>query len=113
MFLSVHQGEGAQLLGDETSEAFVERHAQRADTFGFQAARCGKNEMGSIGLEQVNRADVGLESAGDQGYDVAERLRRLAAVFCEIPDFFESQNVLRIARMYRLAQARLTSFVTN
>jgi hypothetical protein len=113
MFLCVSERERSQLFGDQTRETFVQCHSQSADALGFQAARRREYEIRSVRLKQVNRADVGLESPSDKSDYVAERFGRLTAVFSEIPNFFESQNVLRVARMDRLAQARMSSRVTD
>jgi hypothetical protein len=51
-----------------------------ADALGPQADRRGEHQVGAIGLEQVDRADVGLEPALDQVDDVRQRLSRVARV---------------------------------
>src|SRR5580704_243972 len=107
MFSGVRKRERPNLLGNEAGEAFVQRHAQRADALWAKSARSGEHEVGAIGFEQVDRTDIRLESTGDESDYVAEGFRRLAAIFGEVPNFLQSQNVLRVARIYRLAQARL------
>jgi hypothetical protein len=107
VLLCVRERKRPQLFGDQAGESFAESHPESADTLWPEATRCGENETRAIGFEQINRADIGLESACDKGHYVAEGLRRLATVFGEISNFFERQDVLRVSRIYRLAQARL------
>ena len=95
------------MFGNQTGESFAERHPESADTLGPEATRCGKNETRAIGFEEINRADIGLESACDKIDYVVEGFGRLAAVFGEISNLVEGQNMLRVTRIDRLAQARL------
>ena len=107
MFLCVREGKRPHLFGNQSGEAFTERHAQCADALRPEATRCGEHEICAVWLEQINRADIGLESARDQCHHIAESFCRLATVFCQISNFFQRQNVLRVARINRLAQSRL------
>ena len=52
-----------QLLGDQPGEPFGEPHAHPADALGTQADRRREHEVGAVGLEQVDRTDVGVEPA--------------------------------------------------
>ena len=49
----------AHLLGDQADQPFGEPHADAADALGAQADGRGEHEIRAIGLQQVDRADVG------------------------------------------------------
>ena len=78
-----------QLLGDQPGQPFGEPHPHAADALGPQADRRRQHQVRAIGLEQVHRADVGLEPPLDQVDDVGQRLRRVAALRDQAADFFE------------------------
>ena len=78
-----------QLLGDQAGQALGQPHAHPADALGPQADGRGEHQVGAIGLEQVDRADVGLEPLLDQIDDVAERLGGVAALRHQPADFLE------------------------
>ena len=78
-----------QLLGDQAGEPFGEPHAHAADALGPQADRGGQHQVGAIRLEQVDRADVGVEPALNQVDDVGQRLGRVAALGDQPADFLE------------------------
>ena len=78
-----------QLLGDEPGEAFRQPHADPADAFGPEPDRRREHEVGAIGLEQVDGADVGRETPLDEVDDVRQRLSRVAALRDEPADFVE------------------------
>ena len=61
-------------------QPFAEPHPDAADALGPQADRGGQHQVGAIGLEQVHRADVGLEPPLNQVHDVRQRLRGAAAL---------------------------------
>ena len=64
-----------------------------------------RTQVGAIRLEQIRRADVGLEPLGDQRDDIHQSLGRLAAFGCQRGDFFQRQNVICIKqRGFGLAQ---------
>ena len=65
-----------QLLGDETGQALGQPHADPADALGAEADRCREHEVGAVGLEQVDRTDVGAISVAAAGLP-AERFWRL------------------------------------
>ena len=62
----------------------------------MEAEGRGKDQVGSIGLEQIGRADVGFEACRDERDDVHEGVGGLAALFGEVGDLFQSQHVVRI-----------------
>ena len=78
-----------QLLGDQSGQAFGQPHADAADALRPQADGRGEHQVGAIGLEQVDRADVGLEPALDQVDDVGQRFGGVAALRDQPADFFE------------------------
>ena len=49
------------LLGDQTGQPLGDAHADLPDAFRPQADGCRQHEVGAVGLEQVDRADVGRE----------------------------------------------------
>ena len=55
-----------QLLGDEAGQPFGQPHPDAADAFGPQADGRRQHEVGAIGLEQIDGADVGLEPVLNQ-----------------------------------------------
>ena len=81
------------LLGDEAGQALGQSHAHAADALGAQADGRRQHEIGAIGLEQVDRADVGLEPPLNQMDDVVEGFRRVAARRDQPADFFERPEV--------------------
>ena len=90
-----------QLLGDQAGQAFGQPHADAADALGPQADGRGQHQVGAIGLEQVDRADVGVEPPLNQVDDVGQRLGGVAALRDEPADFLErpEQRVL-VARRH-------------
>ena len=95
----------AHLLGDQARQAFVDSHAESADTLAAQPDGCGQHQIRAVGFEKIDRADVGFEALGDQRDHVHQRLGRLAALSCEVSDLFESQDVVRVAYFRTLAHA--------
>ena len=55
-------------------------HAHFADAARMQPYRGGQHEIGPVGLEQVGRAHLGVETGGDQGHHFHERIGGLAAI---------------------------------
>jgi hypothetical protein len=96
MIAGVRNSDGKQLLGDETGETFIQRHAQGSDTSRMEAQRGGKNQVRAVGLEQVSGTDVGAETRGDERDDVHERIGRLALVVGEAGDVLEGQNQIGV-----------------
>ena len=78
-----------QLLGDQAGEPFAEPHADAADALGAQPDRRGEHQVGAIGLEQVDRADVGLEPLLNEVHDVRERFGGVAALRDQPADLLE------------------------
>ena len=52
---------GLQLLGDETGKSFGDPHADLSDALRAQPLGGGQHQVRAIGLEEVDRADVGVE----------------------------------------------------
>ncbi len=86
----------------QASEAFVHRHPQTADTLAAKPNGCRQHQIGAVRLQQISRAHVRSKSLGDQGNNIHQRFRRLAALRCEIRDLFQAQDVPDLARMHAL-----------
>ena len=84
---------GRNLFGDQTGQALVKRHAQRADAARMKAERRGQHQVGAIRLKQISRADIGAETGGDQRDNVHQRVGGLAAVLRETGYFIEGQHL--------------------
>ena len=69
-----------ELLGNESRQALCEAHADASDSLGAQPDRGGQHQVDPIRLQQIDRADVGIEATLDQVYEVVESLCRIAAV---------------------------------
>ncbi len=59
-------------LGDEAREPLRQTHADVPDAFGAEAHRRREHQIGAIGLEEIDRTDVGLEPPLDQVDEVVE-----------------------------------------
>ena len=88
MVLRLFHGDRPHLLGDKSRQAFVQRHAQRADALRAQAHRGRQHQIRAVRLQQIGGANIGLEAAGDQRNHVHQRLGGFAALLREIRDFF-------------------------
>ena len=60
-----------QLLGDKPRQSLIKPHPDTAHGVGMETNGCGQDQVLPIGLEQINGADVGLESVLDQLRDVS------------------------------------------
>ena len=87
MIFDLFDGDGQNLFGDQAGQAFVERHAQGADTSWVQTQGRSQDQVRSIRLQQIGGADVGSEPGCDQCDDIHEGVGRLAAFFGEVCDF--------------------------
>jgi hypothetical protein len=92
MLACVFDRDGKYAFCDKARKAFVQCKAQHSDTLFAQAQRCGKNQMCSIGLQQIRRTNVGLEAAGNQRNDVHQVSAGLPPS-CLICQFFKRQYV--------------------
>ncbi len=92
-------GHRAHLFGNQAGQTLVERQTQRADTFRAQAHGGGQHQVRAVRLQQIDGANIGFGARRDQGDDVHERLSRFAAGFGEVPDFFQRQYIVGIARV--------------
>ena len=97
MLARVGHGHRKQLFGDQAGEAFVQRHAQRADALRMQAERGGKHQVRAVRFQQVGRADVGLEARGDQRHHVHQRIGRLALLLRQAGNLFQRQNQVGVS----------------
>ncbi len=78
------------LLADEADEALRQPHPHLADALGPEADGRREDERRSVGLEQVDRADVGAEPLLDQPNDVGEGFSRVAALGDQPGDLIEA-----------------------
>ena len=78
-----------QLLGDQPGQPFADAHLHQPDALRPQADGGRQHQRGAIGLEQVDRADVGVEPLLDQVDDVGQRFRGIAAAGDQLADLFE------------------------
>ena len=83
------------LLGHQTGQALMHSHAQSADRLRPQSDRRGQHQVGAVRFQQVHRADIGVKAPGNQGDDVPQRLRRLAALGGELANLLQRQDVIR------------------
>ncbi len=61
MVFHLFGGHRAHLLGNQTGETFVQRHPKIADALRPKSKGGGQHEVGSIGFQQVGRANIGIE----------------------------------------------------
>jgi hypothetical protein len=71
---------GLHLFGDHAHEAFVEAHADLAHALWPESDSGGQDEIGSIGFEEVDRANVCFETLLYQPDDIVERFGGIAAM---------------------------------
>ncbi len=83
----VVDGNGTNLFGNKPCQSFMQRHAECADTALMKPKRSSQNEVRPIRLKQIGRADVGVETRGDQCHYVHQRICWLASILCEARDF--------------------------
>ena len=81
-----------ELLGHEARQALVHPHPHPADALGAEADRRRQHQVRPVGLDQVDRADVGLEPLLDQLDDVGQRLRRLPFLGDQAADLVRRQE---------------------
>ena len=98
-----------QALGDQARQAFSQAHADAADAFGAESNRRREHQIGAIGLQKVDRADVGLEPPLDQMDDVVERFRGVPAGGHEPADFFQRPERRVFVARHHVPDAHLTS----
>jgi hypothetical protein len=64
--------------------------------FGMQAERGGQHQVRPVRLQQIGRADVGLEPRGDQRHHIHQRVGRLAFFRRQVRNLLERQNKVGI-----------------
>ena len=79
----------SEAFGDQTREPFRQAHPDAPDAFRAQADRRREHQVGAVGLQEIDRTDVGLESPLDQVDDVVQRLGRVPARRHQPADFLE------------------------
>ena len=84
MIFDLLDGHRAHLFGHQAGQAFVHRHAKRANALRAKPDGRGQHQVGAIRLQQIRRTDVGLKAPGDQGDHVHQGLGRLAAFRREV-----------------------------
>ena len=78
-----------QLFGHPAGQSLGETHPDAADALGSEADRGRQHQIGSIGLQQVDGADIRFEPLLNQVHDVGQRLGGIAALRDQPPDFLE------------------------
>ncbi len=76
-------------FGDQAGQAFGQPHADAADAVAAQADGGGEHQARAVGLQQVDRADVGLKALLNEMRDVGQRFRRIAVPRDQAADFLE------------------------
>jgi len=96
MIPDLFNGNRTNLLGNESRETLMERHAQSTNTFMAKSKRRRQDKVGSIGLQQVRRTHIGLETPGDQRDDVHQRVGGFSGLLRQFRNFFQSQNMTAV-----------------
>ncbi len=110
MVCRVFDSDGLYLFGDESGESLIEREAECADAPWVETQGRSEDQVRTIWFEQVGRADVCLEARRDEGDYVHEGVDRFAALFSEVGEFFEGQNVAGVKFFVRLAHRHGLTF---
>ena len=105
MVLRPLHGNRPHLLCDQARQTFMDSHTKGADTLAAKPYRGRQDQVRSIGLDQIDRTHIGFKPLGNQRDHVHQRLGRLAALFGEVSNLFQSQNVARVPRFRALAHA--------
>ncbi len=92
MILHLFHGHRPHLLRDESRQPFIQRHPQIAHATRPQPQRRRQNQIGTVGLQQVCRADVRMECPGDQRHHIHQRFRRFAALRRQVIDFVKRKH---------------------
>ena len=90
MALYVLHRDGPHLFGDQSGQAFLDGHPQRADTLRPQSERGGEYQVRAVRLKQVCGAHIGMKAPRDQRDHVHQCFRRLTSVLRKIADFLQS-----------------------
>jgi hypothetical protein len=90
-------GHRTHLFRDEPRQSFVNCHSQMADALASQADRCGQHQVGSIGLQQISRTNIGIEALGNECDDVHQRFGGLSLFRRQVGDFLQSEDVWYLA----------------
>ncbi len=101
----IRHDDRTHLLRDETDEAFARAHPDTAHAVGPQPNRGGEHEAGTIGLEQINGADVGGKATPDEMDDVGEGNGRGPAMRDEPADFVEGPKQRPLVGRNRVLRA--------
>src|ERR1035438_3163139 len=76
---------------DQAGESLVQRHAQCTYATRVQAERGRQNQVRSIRLKQISRADFGPEPLGDQCHQIHEGIGGLASLRGKVRDLLQSE----------------------
>ncbi len=91
MGLCVFRGHGMDLLGNQTGEPLMQPHAEGTNALRTQADGCCQHQIGTVWLQQVSGADIGLKAVGDERHYVHQGLGRLASTGSQTPDFVQAE----------------------
>jgi hypothetical protein len=98
------------LFRDQAGEAFVERHAQSANASRMEAKGRSQNQIRTIRLKQVGRADIGLEPRSDQRDNPHEGVGGFAAFLSQAGNFLQSQDMTGVNRFVGLGHPHTLRF---
>lgn len=87
-------GDRTDRLGYKARESFSQRKAEYTHAFPSETERRRKNEIRTIGLQQICRADIGLKTFRDERNDIRKGLSWLAGFARKIANLFEGKNVI-------------------
>ena len=77
---------------------------------GRKSQRCGQDEVGAIGFQQICRADIGFEIAWRSARRHSSESRPACRPLREIADFFQRQNVVSVTCWCGLAHVLTPSW---
>ena len=110
MVLYLAYGDGVHLFCDQAGEAFMESEAQRANAGGAEAHGGGEDEIGAVGFEEIDGADIRMKVMRDELDHAHEGLGRLAGLLHQLADLFQSKDTSGIQRFCSLGHGYVLRF---
>ncbi len=95
--LGVFHSDGPHLLGDQSRKPFIQAEAQSPDRLRTKADGSRQHEAGSVRLEQIYRAHLGLKSPSDQLHHIYQGLCWFTALAREVAYLLESKDIPSVA----------------
>jgi hypothetical protein len=96
--LGVVAHDGRPQLRGEADQALAERELDAPDRLAVQAVGGREREQLEVGLDEVDRARVGVEPLADQVDDVAQRLVQIVRARDDLSDVGEQCDAIRDGR---------------